>query len=348
MNLAQKVVKWHKLYGRKDLPWQGIKDPYKIWLSEIMLQQTQVATVIPYYYRFINRFPNINILASSNQEEVMLYWIGLGYYARARNLHLCAKIIVSDWNGIFPLDSKDLCKLPGIGRSTAAAIVAFSYGKSEPIMDGNVKRIFTRYFGIDDETNKSTVKRYLWKLAEQQIEKTKNLNMSLYTQGIIDLGATVCTIKNPNCISCPIAKNCVAKQQNRQSELPKSKKIFKKKKQINMLAMKNKHFILLEKRPSRGIWGNLWSFPEFDNNKLMENFIQNLGIFDQKPSELTNFIHTLTHYQLHIMIYIFNIDSSLWKFNISQFPSYFWIKTEKLDCIAIPPAIKKILNRIII
>src|SRR5690606_11842265 len=197
-NLAEKVVAWQTTSGRHHLPWQNTQDPYRVWLSEIMLQQTQVATVLGYYERFLERFPTVQDLAAAEQDEVMPYWAGLGYYARARNLHRCAREVMEKWGGRFPATAADLATLPGIGRSTACAIAAFCFGERSPIMDGNVKRVFTRYFGIYGPTQKKAVENTLWAKADEMVELAPaDLDMAAYTQGLMDLVSQCCTRSKP-------------------------------------------------------------------------------------------------------------------------------------------------------
>ncbi|HAP27431.1 MAG TPA: A/G-specific adenine glycosylase, partial [Achromobacter sp.] len=264
MDFAPRIVAWQRQHGRHDLPWQNTRDPYRIWLSEIMLQQTQVATVIPYYERFLQRFPDVAALAAASQEDVMPYWAGLGYYARARNLHRCAQEIVRDWDGRFPPTAEAIATLPGIGRSTAAAIAAFSNGERSPILDGNVKRVFTRHFGIAGDPAKREVEQRLWALAHAQVDAAPGLDMAAYTQGLIDLGATLCTRGKPACDRCPVADTCVARREGRQAELPtpKVRKAIPER-ETCMLVLRHKGAFLLQQRPEPGIWGGLWSLPEF-------------------------------------------------------------------------------------
>ena len=218
MDFAFRIATWQARSGRQGLPWQGTTDPYRIWLSEIMLQQTQVGTVIPYYLRFLERFPDIAALAAASQEEVMPYWAGLGYYARARNLHRCAQAVAAGWSGRFPPTAEQIACLPGIGRSTAAAIAAFAYGERSPILDGNVKRVFTRHFGIEGDPSRRAVDQRLWELADAQVAAAPGLNMPAYTQGLMDLGATLCTRGKPECGQCPVADTCVARRDGRQAD----------------------------------------------------------------------------------------------------------------------------------
>src|SRR5690606_5792790 len=223
MDFASRIVAWQRSHGRHGLPWQRTQDPYRIWLSEIMLQQTQVATVIPYYQRFLERFPDVAALAAASQEEVMPYWAGLGYYARARNLHRCAQAIVNEWSGRVPPTAQQIASLPGIGRSTAAAIAAFARGGRAPILDGHVKRVVPRPFGIEGDPARRDVEQRLWALAEAQVAAAPRLDMAAYTQGLMDLGATLCTRGRPDCGGCPLADTCVARREGRQAELPTPK-----------------------------------------------------------------------------------------------------------------------------
>ena len=222
--LAKQLILWQKQYGRHDLPWQNKQDPYAIWLSEIMLQQTQVGTVIPYYHRFIQKFPTLETLALAPIDDVLACWSGLGYYSRARHLHRAASLIMCEHDGIFPQNREVMEQLPGIGRSTAAAVAVFAYGRREAILDGNVKRVFARYFGINRYPNESETLKQLWCLAEESLPKSDSADdIRTYTQALMDLGATVCTRRKPMCDHCPLQKNCVAYMQKRVTELPVSK-----------------------------------------------------------------------------------------------------------------------------
>ncbi|WP_080380031.1 A/G-specific adenine glycosylase, partial [Bordetella pertussis] len=251
MDFASRITAWQARHGRHDLPWQNTRDPYRIWLSEIMLQQTQVATVIPYYQRFLERFPDVAALAAARQEDVMPYWAGLGYYARARNLHRCAQEIMQRCVGRFPPRAEEIATLPGIGRSTAAAIAAFAYGERSPIMDGNVKRVFTRHFGIEGDPARRAVEQQLWALAAAQVQAAPDLDMPGYTQGLMDLGATLCTRGKPACERCPVAQSCIARRDGRQAELPtpKARKAIPER-STAMLVLHGPDGILLHLRPA--------------------------------------------------------------------------------------------------
>ena len=248
MSFAQKLIAWQQRHGRHDLPWQGTRDPYRIWLSEVMLQQTQVSAVIPYYERFLARYPTIAALAAASEDEVLRLWSGLGYYARGRNLHKAAVEISR--NG-FPKTAQTIAELPGVGRSTAAAIAVFAYGERAAILDGNVKRVLSRVYGAGEAQ--------LWKLAERLLPKS---GIEAYTQGLMDLGATVCK-RVPDCTTCPVKAGCVARRTGRIAELPapRARKALPWR-QASWFVVIHRGKILLERRPSPGIWGGLWCFPE--------------------------------------------------------------------------------------
>ena len=254
------LTRWQRQHGRHDLPWQGTRDPYRLWLSEIMLQQTQVGTVIPYYLRFLARFPDIQSLASAPTEEVMGLWSGLGYYARARNLHRAAQQLVAQSNGQFPPNADAIAELPGIGRSTAAAIAVFAFGTREAILDGNVKRVLARCFGVEGFYGVKAVENKLWVLAESLLPAS---GIEAYTQGLMDLGATVCTRSKPRCGACPMVDSCIAKRDGRTAELPTPRpKRAQPQKSVTLAVLHHKGRILLERRPPTGIWGGLFSLPE--------------------------------------------------------------------------------------
>ena len=312
-NFVQRLCAWQRVHGRHDLPWQT-QDPYKVWLSEIMLQQTQVATVISYYKRFLERFPTIFDLAKAEQNEVMSYWAGLGYYARARNLHRCAQIVVENYEGIFPQRFEDIVALPGIGRSTAHAIMAFCYGAHTPIMDGNVKRVFTRYFGIKGVTSTAAVDRQLWQQAVDTLTEALNdevtaVDMACYTQALMDFGSLVCTRSKPQCDDCPIQSNCYAKKHNLQQELPtrKARKTTPTRRTVMLLLVQDNK-ILLEQRPQEGIWGGLLSLPEFSDQEELLSYLQSQGVeFSTKKDliKMAAFEHIFSHFKLHIQPFLY-------------------------------------------
>jgi A/G-specific adenine glycosylase len=259
---AAAVLEWFDANGRKDLPWQVDPTPYRVWVSEVMLQQTQVGSAIPYYLRFMDRFPDIGSLAAARLDEVLHLWSGLGYYARARNLHRAAQAIVRRRGGRFPEALDEVLRLPGVGRSTAGAILALSAGQRHAILDGNVKRVLARNFGVAGYPGEPAVERTLWSIAEAC---TPVERVAAYTQGIMDLGATICTRARPACLLCPVSGDCVARSRGTQAELPAPRPRTHRPQRDAWLvvAMRGEHKVLLERRPPSGIWGGLWGLPEF-------------------------------------------------------------------------------------
>jgi A/G-specific adenine glycosylase len=263
---SQTLITWHSRHGRSSLPWQGKRDPYAVWVSEIMLQQTQVATVLERYPRFMKRFPTVKKLAAAHIDEVLAEWAGLGYYSRARNLHDCAQQVMSEFGGHFPSDPDSLEKLKGIGRSTAGAIAAFAFHVRAPILDANVKRILARLFAIEGALQNKLVNDGLWNLADKLLPK-KPSDMPVYTQALMDFGATWCTSRKPVCLSnekkCPFEKDCQANLSNQVLSFPqKTLKAKSPEFDCDMLLIRSGNSILLQKRPSKAIWGGLWSLPE--------------------------------------------------------------------------------------
>jgi A/G-specific adenine glycosylase len=301
-SFSKKLLIWFDQYGRHDLPWQQQITPYRVWVSEVMLQQTQVKTVIPYYERFMASFPTLEALASASQEAVLAHWSGLGYYARGRNLHKSAQHIVEHFQGIFPTQFDTILALPGIGRSTAGAILSIALQQRYAILDGNVKRVLSRYLALDGWPSEKNNEQFLWQKAE---ELTPHTRFNDYTQAIMDLGATVCTRSKPKCDDCPVAKNCVAKQKNRVADFPFSKpKKIKPIKQAYFLMLENEQGqVFLQKRPQKGIWGGLWSFPEYPSRQAC---LEQLKAYEtqtectQSLVEWSSFRHTFSHYHLDI------------------------------------------------
>nr|WP_255676066.1 A/G-specific adenine glycosylase [Pusillimonas sp. MFBS29] len=340
---ARTVASWQKTQGRQHLPWQGTRDPYRIWLSEIMLQQTQVSTVIAYYQRFLARFPDIRSLAQASQDEVMPYWAGLGYYARARNLHRCAQAVCTDWGGQFPDNSRDIITLPGIGRSTAAAIAAFAHQERSPIMDGNVKRVFTRYFGIEGVTSERATEQLLWHTADEVLSAApQDLDMTAYTQGLMDLGSQCCTRSRPACERCPLQQSCYARLHDRQNELPTPKK--KKpspERYCSMLVVNMAGHILLEQQPSPGIWGGLWSLPRFDSGDDLLSACHKWGTPDMPAQKMAGLSHVFTHFRLHIEPWYLSSDTP----RIAEpLPNQRWVALDELHKAALPAPVRKILE----
>lgn len=307
---SQQVLDWYDLHGRKHLPWQQNISPYSVWVSEIMLQQTQVTTVMGYFERFMQRFPDVYELARAEQDEVLHLWTGLGYYARGRNLHACAQTIVNEHNGVFPKTLEQLNALPGIGRSTAAAILSISMGISEPILDGNVKRVLTRYFAVSGWPGRTQVEKQLWSIAE---ELQPSHSPRQYTQAMMDLGATVCTRTKPNCQHCPLQAGCQGLKTGQPTQFPNSKpKKNKPEKNTTLLMIQRPDgAYLLEKRPSKGIWGGLWSFPEAqDSSTAQQHLLDILPSVSASSSVLDVFRHTFSHYHLHIQPMLFKLSQT--------------------------------------
>jgi A/G-specific adenine glycosylase len=296
---AHNVLRWYDSHGRKDLPWQVDATPYRVWISEIMLQQTQVATVIPYYERFMQSFPDVRSLARASIDDVLHHWSGLGYYARARNLHKAAITICDEHGGVFPADFDSAVALSGIGRSTAGAILALSRGARHPILDGNVKRVLARYHAVSGWPGRTSVANTLWAHAEAH---TPNERVADYTQAMMDLGAMVCTRTRPSCSTCPLSAGCVARQQERQSAFPgRREKKPKPKRSTRMLLVRHGDAVWLERRPDKGIWGGLWGLPELDDSESAEDWCkQRLRAEPLSVERWSVLRHSFTHYDLDI------------------------------------------------
>lgn len=338
-DFSKKIIQWQRLHGRHDLPWQNTRDPYRVWLSEIMLQQTQVSAVIAYYEKFLCRFPTVATLAAAPQEQVMQYWAGLGYYARARNLHRAAQQVVALYGGEFPSEFAAIHALPGIGRSTAAAISAFAFGKRAAILDGNVKRVFARHFGVAGDVKSKPVTDRLWDLAEAELPKTK---IEPYTQGLMDLGATLCARSKPACPQCPVQKTCVANRDGLTESLPgKSAKREIPHREIQMLVMIDCGQVLLEKRPPTGIWGGLWSLPEVAMaTDVVASAQSRYGIVAKKVNKLLTMEHGFTHYSLSIFPTQISVAARQAK---AMEPGLVWLDLAEIGKAALPAPVKKIL-----
>jgi A/G-specific adenine glycosylase len=298
-DFAEKLIAWQQVHGRHDLPWQQTRDPYAVWVSEIMLQQTQVSAVIGYYDRFMQRFPTIASLAQAEQDEVMRYWSGLGYYSRARNLHHAAQTIMREHGGIFPKDFDTIQTLKGIGRSTAAAISVFAFNQRQTILDGNVKRVLARLYAVNGWPGSPEVERKLWQIAEHLLPEQ---GLPAYVQGLMDFGATLCIRSKPRCVDCPMQVQCLAYQQQQVAQLPspKPRKALPEK-QVTMLMIVDAGEILLERRPNQGIWGGLWSLPELSPTQIAVPHVQQtLGMETETLEVLPVLSHTFTHFKLEI------------------------------------------------
>jgi len=299
----RRLLRWFDVHGRKDLPWQKQVNPYRVWVSEIMLQQTQVTTVIPYYKKFVKSFPNLRSLANANLDEVLSHWSGLGYYARARNLHKAAQIIRDQHHGKFPNELDSVQALPGIGRSTAGAILAFSFGQRHPILDGNVKRVLARVIALEQWPGSNEGESQLWGLSEAL---TPSSRIEEYTQAIMDLGATVCTRNKPRCDACPLTSMCQAYLQGRVDQFPRPKprKDRPEREAAFLMIVNDEGKYLLAQRPPSGIWGGLWCFPQIDETGEqlnVENWAsKNLGLRIKALNEWPDFTHHFSHYSLKI------------------------------------------------
>jgi A/G-specific adenine glycosylase len=347
-SFSHDVISWQRQHGRHALPWQNTRDAYRIWLSEIMLQQTQVAAVLAYYARFLERFPTLQDLAAAPSEDVMAQWSGLGYYTRARNLHACAKRVVAEYGGVFPGDPRLLAELPGIGRSTAAAIAAFSVGARAAIMDGNVKRVFARVFGIDEYPGVKPVEDAMWRRAEALLPaEGVESGVESYTQGLMDLGATLCTRSSPDCPRCPLKNRCVAFAEGRTAELPVRKpKKATPEKQASMLVVIDGGEVLLEQRPDSGIWGGLLSLPEVDGHGAcgavtgVEAAAARFGVVEEIQT-LLPLVHVFTHYKLHIMPFKVALAERL-----PLDTRYQWWKLSEIATAPLPAPVKKLLSEL--
>ena len=299
--LAAQVVRWQEAHGRNHLPWQNTRDAYRVWLSEIMLQQTQVATVLEYYARFLARFPDVRQLAAAPQDEVLALWSGLGYYSRARNLHRCAQIVVHQHGGEFPRTVDELAALPGIGRSTAGAIAAFCFGARAPILDANVRRVLTRVLGFGADLAEAKNERALWQQAEALLPRQDLSHaMPRYTQGLMDLGAGICLPRNPNCLLCPLQEACVARRDGNPQDYPVRTRKLKRSAQAWWLLLRQDGAgrLWLERRPPTGIWAGLYCPPVYDSRAALDEALQLHASCDAR--DLPAFTHVLTHRDLHL------------------------------------------------
>lgn len=338
------IIRWQRAHGRHTLPWQQTQDAYRIWLSEIMLQQTQVAAVIPYYQRFLASFPTVNDLAAAPSEAVMAHWSGLGYYTRARNLHRCAQIVAAEHGGQFPASPDVLATLPGIGRSTAAAIAAFAYGCRAAIMDGNVKRVFARVFGVEGYPGVKQVETHLW---ERAVALLPDTGIESYTQGLMDMGATICTRSSTACERCPLSQRCVAYRTDRVAELPhrKPKKAIPDKFTV-MAVVRSGDSVLLEQRPEQGIWGGLVSLPDAgfsETDVSVDTIPARLSACDVETDRMglmMPFTHVFTHFRLHVQPVLVCVDDR----NAVQLQAGMrWHLLETIGDAPLPAPVKKLL-----
>jgi A/G-specific adenine glycosylase len=341
-DFARAVVRWQHRAGRNDLPWQGTRDPYAIWVSEIMLQQTQVATVVPFYTRFMARFPDVATLAAAPLDDVMRLWSGLGYYSRARNLHRAAQLIVSDHGSVFPETLAEIERLPGVGRSTAAAIAGFAFGARAAILDGNVKRLLARHFLVDGFPGDRAVEGELWSLAESLLPKG---DVAPYIQGLMDLGALICTTRRPGCPRCPLRATCGALSANRVDELPASRPRRKVPARATVMAvLRHGGDVLLEKRPASGVWGGLWSLPEMATDADLRGLVaRRFGCEVRHVDRLAPIRHTFTHFTLDIAPMLIDVDRPA---PGAAEPGSMWLPLESALTAALPAPVKRLLARL--
>jgi A/G-specific adenine glycosylase len=339
-SFAARIVDWQRTHGRHDLPWQRTRDAYRIWVAEIMLQQTQVVTVIPYYDRFLAAFPDVSALARADEDAVLAQWSGLGYYRRARHMHAAAREVVDRHGGTFPRDSATLAALPGIGPSTAAAIAAFASGERGAILDGNVKRVLARHRGIDGDPASPAVESALWALARRLVPREA---IGAYTQGMMDLGATLCTRTKPRCGDCPVARDCVARREGRTGELPgKRSRRALPHREVQLVWAERAGDVLLERRPSTGVWGRLWSLPEIDvDADPVAALAERYGIGARLLERLAPIDHAFTHYALTM-----HPSRLAAKASRAALPAEcIWIARADLAGAALPAPIRRLLAR---
>ena len=341
-SFSKRLLHWSQVHGRHDLPWQQEISDYRVWISEVMLQQTQVDTVIPYFQRFMRSFPNIERLASASQDVVLEHWSGLGYYARGRNLHKTAQIVIAEHQGKMPQQLEQLVALPGIGRSTAGAILSIAHGQKQAILDGNVKRVLARHSAIEGWYGQAKVLQQLWVIAEKL---TPNKDNAAYTQAIMDLGATLCTRRRPQCEQCPVAIDCLARQQGVQDQLPTAKP--KKKipqREVCMLLIRNEaQEFYMQRRPNKGIWGGLLSFPEFSDSDQARQWLATHFLANGPLQLLKPLSHTFSHFQLQITPVLVDLTGA--PEQVMEAEQWVWYKDgSATGGIAAP--VQKILNRL--
>ncbi|MEN9773385.1 MAG: A/G-specific adenine glycosylase [Pseudomonadota bacterium] len=345
---AERIIRWQRIEGRHDLPWQGTRDPYRIWLSEIMLQQTQVTTVLDYYPRFLERFPDLAALAAAPLEAVLERWSGLGYYSRARHLHRCARLLMDERGGLFPTDETALAMLPGIGPSTAAAIAVFAFGRRAAILDGNVKRVLCRVHGIVEDPGRGEVERRLWARARAALP---DRDLEAYTQGLMDLGATVCVRRHPACSRCPVGAICEVGRSGQWDRIPAPRaRASLADREIAWLVLIDTDRVLVEERPGQGIWGGLLSLPEFDPESpglLAERIERRLGLVPHGLCPLPSVRHSFTHFRLIAQPWLARVDHAA--HCVAQTPpdpagrTLRWLPFDAIASAALPRPVKQLL-----
>jgi A/G-specific adenine glycosylase len=339
-DFAARLLSWYDSSGRHDLPWQHPRDPYRVWLSEIMLQQTQVQTAIPYFERFMRELPTLAALADADEDRVVALWAGLGYYARARNLHRAARLCVERHGGALPADFEALAALPGIGRSTAGAILAQAHGLRFPILDGNVKRVLCRYHGVGGWAGSSAVERQLWVLAESHLPVER---MADYTQAIMDFGATLCTRSDPSCVLCPLQDDCVALREGRIAELPETRpgKPLPERRTLMLVLCDREGRVLLARRPATGVWSGMWSLPEVADHDEARDFIgRHSDVEFEANTPLALIEHTFSHYRLHIAPLLWRDAAPATRIGDN---AQRWHPLDALDEVGLPAPVRKLL-----
>jgi A/G-specific adenine glycosylase len=337
--LAQRLLRWYDLEGRHDLPWQHPRTPYRVWLAEVMLQQTQVATVIPYFLRFVETFTSLRELAAATPDDVLALWSGLGYYSRARNLHRAARLCVERHGGNLPRNFDALAALPGIGRSTAGAILAQAHGLRFAILDGNVKRVLARYHGVRGWPGQASVTAQLWEFAERHTPRTRLVD---YTQAIMDLGATLCTRARPSCPACPLARDCVAHRDGLAAALPERKpaRALPTRRTLLLLLRDTQGRILLERRPATGVWAQLWSLPEAaDLAAARQRAAEHAVVRPTALRKLPRILHAFTHYKLHATPVEIRVRTSV----VADAPDRRWLGLDEAAALGLPAPIRKLI-----
>jgi A/G-specific adenine glycosylase len=341
---AERIVRWQQTHGRHALPWQNTRDPYRVWLSEIMLQQTQVSTVLDYYARFLARFPDVAALAAAPQDDVMALWSGLGYYSRARNMHRCAQQVVRDHGGEFPRTAEQLQTLPGIGRSTAAAIASFCFGERVAILDGNVKRVLTRVLGYDEDLAVARNERALWDRATELLPRQRlAATMPRYTQGLMDLGATLCLPRRPACLLCPVQPLCQAALAGDPERFPvKSRKLRRSSLSLWLLwAQTADGAVWLARRPVPGVWAGLYCLPVFESDAALRAAVPEAH--REKLADLPAFVHVLTHKDLHL--HPVRVELSRSELNgASALSGGGWVQAQQWPGLGLPAPVRKLLE----
>jgi len=342
-SFAERIVAWQKQHGRHALPWQDTRDPYRVWLSEIMLQQTQVATVLAYYQRFTARFADVRALAAADLGEVLAAWSGLGYYSRARNLHRCARVVVTEHGGEFPTTSAALAELPGIGRSTAAAIAAFCFGERVAILDGNVKRVLARVLAFEGDLAEARAERALWSEATALLPVR---DIGPYTQGLMDLGATVCAARAPRCLLCPVRDVCAAARAGTQERYPiKSRRLVRRRRENVWLELRWRDAVWLVERGATGVWAGLWSLPEVDS---LDALAATTADWPGSGEVLDPFVHALTHFDWHLQPVRWTFPSATRATALAPilaaWPSGRWLTDDAALALGLPAPLRKRLQ----